>query len=85
MCAPDFTGDNCLTTIDDCISVVCLNGGTCSDGIESFVCSCAVNFGGELCETCTIENCMECSQTAGVCTTCMDLFKPGFSQGCGKG
>ena len=64
---------------------MCLNGGTCVDGIESFTCICAVNFEGDLCETCRIENCIECSQEQeDVCVTCDTFFKPAFTLGCSK-
>ncbi len=35
---------------DDCTPNPCNNGGTCSDGVDSFTCSCLAGFAGDLCE-----------------------------------
>ena len=37
--------------INDCAVIPCLNGGTCSDGVNSYTCSCAAGFTGKDCET----------------------------------
>ena len=35
-----------LTEIDYCLSNPCMNGGTCTDGLNSFTCTCALGYGG---------------------------------------
>jgi uncharacterized repeat protein (TIGR01451 family) len=37
--------------VDNCSPNPCLNGGTCTDGINSFTCTCTPDFTGTLCET----------------------------------
>lgn len=37
--------------IDECSSYPCQNGGTCTDGVNSFTCHCPPGFTGTLCET----------------------------------
>ena len=36
---------------DDCITVVCQNGGTCLDAKDSFTCNCVQGYGGKFCES----------------------------------
>jgi Calx-beta domain/Human growth factor-like EGF len=38
------------TNIDDCSPSLCLNGGTCVDGIDAYTCSCVSGFTGTKCE-----------------------------------
>ncbi|XP_060586454.1 uncharacterized protein LOC132742145 [Ruditapes philippinarum] len=38
------------TPVDDCADNPCLNGGVCTDGINSFTCTCAPGFDGNTCE-----------------------------------
>ena len=35
---------------DDCDDDLCLNGGTCVDGINDYSCTCAEGYGGRNCE-----------------------------------
>lgn len=35
---------------DDCVHMICENGGTCLDGVASYSCSCATGFSGQHCE-----------------------------------
>jgi hypothetical protein len=53
-CPPDHSGNgvgaNGCTKIDNCTPNGCQNGGTCTDGIDTFSCSCALPFTGERCE-----------------------------------
>ena len=44
--------DYCLevSVIDDCNPNPCQNGGTCTDGINTFTCDCEEDFTGKRCE-----------------------------------
>ena len=35
--------------IDDCIDLPCANGGTCSDLVDDYFCSCVAGFEGKNC------------------------------------
>ena len=35
--------------IDDCLSSPCYNGGTCVDGVNSYLCECLPGFNGTNC------------------------------------
>merc|ERR1719272_430902 len=39
-CIVGFTGMNCETNIDDCLSKPCMNGGLCVDGDNAYTCNC---------------------------------------------
>ena len=39
-----------MTDIDECASSPCQNGGTCSDGVNKYTCTCADGFNGDNCE-----------------------------------
>ena len=49
-CAAGFTGVLCEQEVDDCESNPCQNGGTCTDGLLSYVCSCLLCYTGTHCE-----------------------------------
>ena len=36
--------------INECSSEPCMNGGTCTDGINSYSCACVAGYSGEDCE-----------------------------------
>ena len=40
-----------LTDIDECNSTLCQNGGTCTDGVNSYTCACVAGYEGDNCET----------------------------------
>ena len=40
-----------FSDIDDCANKPCLNGGTCTDGVNGFTCKCATGYTGTNCET----------------------------------
>ena len=40
-----------LSDIDDCQSNPCLNGGSCTDGINNYTCSCLPGYTARNCET----------------------------------
>ncbi|XP_035829407.1 protein jagged-1 [Aplysia californica] len=50
ICNPGWEGPNCNKNINDCRGVLCQNGGTCNDRLNSFTCTCAAGFEGRLCE-----------------------------------
>lgn len=50
-CAPGFEGAECGVNIDECGSSPCENDGTCKDGIDEYVCSCAWDYIGRHCGT----------------------------------
>ena len=37
--------------IDDCAANPCQNGGSCTDGVDSFNCTCVAGFSGTICGT----------------------------------
>ena len=37
--------------IDDCTPDACKNGGTCTDGVNTFSCACSAGYTGDKCET----------------------------------
>ena len=39
------------TDIDECASSPCQNGGTCTDGVNSYTCTCVAGYEGDNCET----------------------------------
>ena len=40
-----------LLDIDDCTSDPCMNGGTCTDGVNDYTCDCVTGYTGTTCET----------------------------------
>jgi hypothetical protein len=52
-CSVGFSGFLCAENIDDCSNdesvSVCLNGGVCADGVNSFTCTCAAGWQGQTC------------------------------------
>ena len=43
--------DITLTDINECASLPCQNGGTCTDHVAAFSCTCAVGYTDTLCQT----------------------------------
>ena len=41
----------CLIDIDECSSNPCLNGGSCTDQVNGYVCSCPPTYTGAQCQT----------------------------------
>ena len=39
------------TVIDNCQNMPCLNGGSCSNGLNKFTCSCAPGYNGTICQS----------------------------------
>ena len=53
VCAPGFERDqitNQCMDIDECLVQPCLNGATCTNLINNYVCTCAIGFKGRNCE-----------------------------------
>ena len=48
---PLFSFSVFVTDIDDCSPNPCLNGGSCSDGVNSYTCSCVAGYSGNNCQT----------------------------------
>lgn len=48
-CRKGYTGSNCDAEIDECSSNPCYNGGTCTDLIGDFNCSCPDGYSGKQC------------------------------------
>ena len=42
---------NCFVDIDDCQPNPCANGGSCTDGVNSYTCTCAEGYTGPNCNT----------------------------------
>ena len=52
ICAPGWTGTNCVNPIGPCTPSPCMNGGTCVDnGDGSSSCDCTTQWTGSLCES----------------------------------
>jgi len=49
-CPAGFEGPDCTDNIDDCAPNPCLNGGSCTDGIADYTCSCVGPWLGKDCE-----------------------------------
>lgn len=47
-CAPGFSGDRCETNINECDPNPCQNYGKCTDGINSYTCTCLTTDGFHL-------------------------------------
>lgn len=57
LCPPGYNGSNCGNYIGFCRSDPCLNGGTCTEIINNFTCTCANPLTGRLCEIDLIDDC----------------------------
>ena len=42
-------GTNCDVNVNDCSTNPCQNGGTCTDGVNGFVCQCPSGWTGDTC------------------------------------
>ena len=40
-----------ILSVDECLSIPCLNGGTCKDDVGRYTCTCAPGYTGTHCET----------------------------------
>uniref|UniRef100_A0A665X8D2 Protein eyes shut homolog n=1 Tax=Echeneis naucrates TaxID=173247 RepID=A0A665X8D2_ECHNA len=67
ICAPGWSGQNCLINVNDCVQHWCQNGATCVDEIDGYSCYCSRGYTGKYCEV-DIDYCVDhrCSEH-GVC------------------
>eukprot|EP00057_Strongylocentrotus_purpuratus_P031399 XP_784490.3 PREDICTED: fibropellin-1 [Strongylocentrotus purpuratus] len=63
-CVTGFTGTMCEININDCSPNPCTNGGSCTDGVDSFTCTCVAGFTGNMCET----DVNECELSSSLCS-----------------
>ena len=73
---------NDLST-DRCSSNPCINGGTCTNTVNNYICSCKHGIGGRNCEIDTIDECQSSPcQNGGICFDSFGAFqcicKPGY-------
>jgi hypothetical protein len=69
------TGDTCnIVGIHECASNPCLNGGTCADGLFSYVCECLAGTEGTHCETDLDECASNPCLNGGTCTHGINSF-----------
>ncbi|XP_078685485.1 zonadhesin-like [Branchiostoma floridae x Branchiostoma belcheri] len=76
VCDDGYEGDGLTCeNIDDCDPNPCQNGGTCTDGVDSFTCDCIIGFEGYTCRIyvgkCDPNPC----QNGGNCTEGQDSFE----------
>eukprot|EP00937_MAST-01D_sp_MAST-1D-sp2_P005276 g5276.t1 len=50
-CASGWEGATCQASVNDCAPNPCKNGGACTDGHESYTCTCEAHTSGTNCET----------------------------------
>ncbi|XP_078495665.1 uncharacterized protein LOC144751206 [Ciona intestinalis] len=64
----------CMKDIDDCTTNPCMNNGTCTDGMDSYTCTCIAGYTGANCTT-DIDDCVPnpCMNN-GTCTDGMDSY-----------
>lgn len=72
-----FTGNNCELNYDDCITLPCLNGGSCVDGIDSYTCQCASGYTGLNCST-DVNECSSSPCANGVCHDLPNAFQVNY-------
>ena len=49
-CLPGYEGAYCEIEIDNCDSCTCLHGGTCTNAVNNYTCSCTQYYEGFSCE-----------------------------------
>ena len=65
---PLATGSMCNVNIDECAGNPCHHGGTCEDGINSFMCRCPEGYHGPTC----LSEVNECSSNPCIHGACRD-------------
>lgn len=59
-----------ILDFDNCLSGPCQNGGSCTDALGSYTCSCLTGYTGVSCET-NIDDCLDYACDNGA--TCVDV------------
>lgn len=81
------SGNGCVN-IDECQSNPCDNGATCTDTDGSFTCQCLEDWGGRLCDKCSLPGCVNCTvrldQNRTVCSQCVSGFVRSSGGFCSK-
>ena len=64
---------------NECSSAPCANGGTCNDAVNSYTCSCAPGYNGNLCQTSKLKDQVQlklrCYKIIRNCLTNLKLLK----------
>ena len=77
-CSPGFSGTTCDVDLDHCTGNICMNGGTCIEGVGTeLTCNCTLGFNGTRCENdldfCELSTCSNggtCVEGVGILTSC---------------
>ena len=54
ICPPGYEGTLCENVVDMCLSVPCLHGGTCTNRIDGYNCTCTKYYNGTNCSVPTV-------------------------------
>ncbi|KAG8452120.1 hypothetical protein GDO86_004060 [Hymenochirus boettgeri] len=80
-----FWDDRRTVYEDQCLSNPCVNGGTCFDHYQSYVCNCPLGFEGRYCET-DLKDLLKCIYDNGGCEHfCHDNSSTGRQCSCAEG
>lgn len=81
-----YTGVHCEIQINKCSLNPCMNGGTCIDGLDNFMCICPPWYAGLTCSERT-DPCLNHSNCAnrGTCVTNLDVKPFGYTCECSPG
>ncbi|KAG6439439.1 hypothetical protein O3G_MSEX000775, partial [Manduca sexta] len=65
----------CLSDVNECASNPCINGGSCEDGVNQFICHCLPGYGGQRCERDIDECSSNPCQHGGTCHDRLNAYK----------
>ncbi|HUU03342.1 MAG TPA: calcium-binding EGF-like domain-containing protein [Myxococcota bacterium] len=80
-CDAGWEGELCDVNHDDCDPNPCQNGGSCTDGLDSYSCACAQGYSGTNCEN----QASGCDDNPCLHGSCTDDGAGGYSCGCDAG